>query len=115
MRPQPVGEGGCPGLGPSSWQSRSISALALRRWGKCAWSLLLSHHRLDRYRLVALTRPWVLLVHARDLFVYAKHAGQVPFINRRNQRRGANSRRLALTHGPVIGNIVDVLEAGGPQ
>jgi len=24
MRPQPVGEGGCPGLGPSSWQSRSI-------------------------------------------------------------------------------------------
>ena len=38
MRPQPVGEGGCPGLGPSSWQSGSISALALRRWGKCACS-----------------------------------------------------------------------------
>ena len=59
MRPQPMGEGGCPGLGPSSWQNRSISALALRRLGKCAWSLLRSHHRLDRCRLVALTRPWV--------------------------------------------------------
>src|SRR5262249_36536121 len=55
MRPQPVGEGGCPGLGPSSWQSRSISALALRRWGKCAWSLLLSH-RLGPMLLIPILR-----------------------------------------------------------
>src|SRR5262249_459795 len=37
----------------------------------------------------------VLLINAKDLFVGA-------FINRRHQRRGANSRRLALPHGPVI-------------
>ena len=54
--------------------------------GDLLFASLLSRHRLDRYRLVALTRPWDLFDHARDLFVYAKHAGPVLFINRRPGR-----------------------------
>jgi hypothetical protein len=71
--------GGHDRLGPSSWQSRSISALALRRW-KCAWSLLLSHHRLDRYCLVALTRLWVLFDHARELSFDANRVPNNPAV-----------------------------------
>src|SRR5262245_3378776 len=108
MRPQPVGEGGCPGLGPSSWQSRSISALALRRWGKCAWSLLLSH-RLGPM-LLSRSAPGIGFVRSRQRFVRLRQAtAQVLFINRRPRAGGANSRRQALPHGPVIDDIVDVL------
>jgi|SRR5262249_3133909 len=74
MRPQPVvdGDGGhAPARASVGRADQSRPSLALRRWGKCAWSLLLSYHRLDRYRLVALTRLWVLLVHAKKLFVCA--------------------------------------------
>jgi hypothetical protein len=114
MRPQPVGEGGCPGLGPSSWQSRSISALALRRWGKCAWSLLLSH-RLGPM-LLSRSAPGIGFVRSRQRFVRLRQAtAQVLFINRRPRAGGANSRRLALPHGPVIDDFVDVLGGWGWQ
>ena len=68
MRPQPVGEGGCPGLGPSSWQSRSISALALRRRGKCACSFASPTSPSGRYPL-SRSDPAHGLVHLRQRFV----------------------------------------------
>jgi hypothetical protein len=67
MMPQPVGDMTGWGLKLAEQINLGPRSAAV---GKCAWSLLLSYHPLDRY-----TRLWVLLVHARDLFVCAKHAG----------------------------------------
>jgi hypothetical protein len=67
------GDGACPARASVS-RADQISALALRRWGKCAWSLLPSHHRLDRYRLVALTPFRDLFICARDLLIEAMAA-----------------------------------------
>src|SRR5262249_50957108 len=65
---------------------------------------------LDRYRLVALTRLWVLLVHARDLFVEATDQRSSPLIIQRQQRTfGLSGRACPQGDAP---DFVEVGEAG---
>jgi hypothetical protein len=109
MRPQLVGDNDR--LGPQSWQSRSISALALRRWGKCALSLLLSSPSGP----IPLSRsdPSLGFVGSRQRFVrlrQARRAGTLHQPTSDNSRSGdphqirqrIRARSEIVTHWPMI-------------
>jgi hypothetical protein len=70
------GDGGHDRLGPKLAEQINLGpcSAAVGETSEETHSFL-SHHRLDRYRLVALTRLWVLLVHAREL---SSDANRVP-------------------------------------